>query len=418
MRLARMKGRIADACPPTRRGLLVGALAGLGVWTEGYGSLDLVVFIMGLAALILLAVTALVTTLCTLYVRVRGQMPSTTLRAIPAGLPTPTGFSAPALAWLPFVRVQWSWRQPGEVGVRALAHQGRLEEEVFARERGHVPAIIRRFEVGDVFGLTALRWEHVENVPVTILPDPGRLRDVPLSHSRSGGDVLPHPAGSPEGDRMEIRRYAPGDPVRSILWKQFARTGKLNVRLPERALAQSRRTVAYLVAGPADEAAAAAARVTLETGGLGTDWLFGADGAPEPLSSLEPALRAVAQSSSHREGPSGLALFLASTLREPQVHCIVFAAAVPGPWLAPVVGTARQYPGRVSFVLGTDGVSRHVPRPGWHRFVYQAERAEGTPATALSQVLRTLGTLGAPTLVMDRLTGRAYGEGHQQALRA
>jgi hypothetical protein len=277
---------------------------------------------------------------------------------------------------------------------------------------------VRRWQVGDVFGLTSLRWVRTEPVPVTILPDTGRLREVPLTHSRSGGDVLPHPAGEPEGDRMEIRRYAPGDPVRSILWKQFARTGKLNVRTPERALAQARRTVAYLVASAQDEPAAAAARVALETGALGRDWLFGADGASEPIDALEPALRALAQSASHKDRPTELARFLEAASSEGPVHCIVFAAGVPGPWLAPTVEAARRYAGRISFVLGTDGVVRHVPRPSWHRFVFTSVTPAGTPATALSQVLRTLGTTGAPTLVVDRLTGRAYGEAHQQALRA
>ena len=38
-----------------------------------------------------------------------------------------------------------------------------------------------------------------------------------------------------------------------------------------------------------------AARVTLETGELGEDWLFGADGTSEPASRLEPALEAIAE---------------------------------------------------------------------------------------------------------------------------
>jgi uncharacterized protein (DUF58 family) len=413
-----MAGRIADVFPPTRRGLLVGAVAGLAVWAEGYGALDLVVFVMGLAALILLVATLIVTTTVAFLIRWRVKPAPTTLRAIPAAIPTTTGYSVPALSLLPFVKVRWSWLSPAGVGVRFPIRDGRIVEEVFAADRGHVPAVVRRWQVGDVFGLTSLHWTRTEPVPVTILPNTGQLREVPLTHSRSGGDVLPHPAGEPEGDRMEIRRYAPGDPVRSILWKQFARTGKLNVRTPERALAQARRTVAYLVASAHDEPAAAAARVALETDALGRNWLFGADGAPEAIDTLEPALRAIAQSASHRETPTGLMRFLETAASEGQVHCIVFAAAVPGPWLAPTVEAARRYAGRVSFVLGTDGVVRHVPRPAWHRFVFAPERQPGTPATALSQVLRTLGTTGAPTLIVDRLTGRAYGEAHQQALRA
>ena len=51
--------------------------------------------------------------------------------------------------------------------------------------------------------------------------------------------------------------------------------------MPERAVAQTKRVVAYLATGARDEPAAAAARVALESGALGPGWAFGADGAEE-----------------------------------------------------------------------------------------------------------------------------------------
>ena len=99
------------------------------------------------------------------------------------------------------------------------------------------------------------------------------------------------------GDRVELRRYVPGDSARFIHWKVFGRTRKLMVRVPERALSRARRTVAYLVAGAHDEAAAAAARAAIEEEALGTDWQFAADGSPEATSDRSEAIHKVMASS-------------------------------------------------------------------------------------------------------------------------
>ena len=66
-----------------------------------------------------------------------------------------------------------------------------------------------------------------------------------------------------------------GDPLRHILWKTFARTRRLLVRMPERAIAPQPITVAFLVAGEHDEPTASAARLYLERGLVGKFFLLG-----------------------------------------------------------------------------------------------------------------------------------------------
>ena len=134
-----------------------------------------------------------------------------------------------------------------------------------------------------MLGLARFGLYHEDPSALTVVPHAGGLSQMPLLISMSGGDEIPHPMGVADGDRVELRRYAPGDPARFIHWKAFSRTRKLMVRVPERALSRARRVVAYQVAGPDDEASAAAAKVAAESGSLGGEWIFGADGSGEAV---------------------------------------------------------------------------------------------------------------------------------------
>ena len=192
-------------------------------------------------------------------------------------------------------------------------------------------------------------------------------------------------------------------------------TGQLNVRTPERSIEHTRRTVAYLVAAPGDEPAAAAARVALERGDLGDQWLFGADGGSEVYTELEPALRALAASVESRLEGAGLSAFLGRIHRAGNVSCVIFAPARAGAWIDHVLGAVRGFSGAVSFVLAVDGIDRDPP-PTWRRFLFSDPENRAVPVDEMTLVLRRLGGAGSVE-VLDRVSGRAYGEAHQRALR-
>ena len=63
-----------------------------------------------------------------------------------------------------------------------------------------------------------------------------------------------------------MRRYAPGDPQRFILWKAFARSRKLLVRTPERAESKEPAVALALLTSPTDAEAADVVRYFLEQG--------------------------------------------------------------------------------------------------------------------------------------------------------
>ncbi|MEM8931920.1 MAG: hypothetical protein AAGE94_12145, partial [Acidobacteriota bacterium] len=216
-----------------------------------------------------------------------------------------------------------------------------------------------------------------------------------------------------------------GDSPRHILWKVYARTRQLEVRVPERAIDRAQRTAAYLVTGPGDEAAAAVARTALERRLLGPSWIFAADGAPEPAEDLDPAVLAIARSGAHaasveRPSADGLRRFLDHPEVRAETHCVVFAAAHHGPWIDELLAVSGRFRGSTTFVLATDGVQDADQRPLWHRLLFAAEpisdldgrRVGAEAATSADELRRLLDHFAAahrPCIVVDRSTGRRHG---------
>lgn len=406
-----------DRLPPTVLGWALAALCSAALWRWGYGALDLLVFVFALAGLVLFFTSSLVIAGAGLWLsrRLGRGLDDAPALELEAGRANASGFTAPGLLRLPLVRIEWSWRHPAGVDCsQEVDASGRLEERVTPRRRLLADAVERRIVVQGAFGLSRIAWSHTTRGRVRALPAIGALRAMPPVPSMAAGDALPHPSGAAEGDRMEIRRYQPGDSVRHILWKTYARTGQLNVRLPEIAVDRAQRTIAYLLTGPGDEPAAAAARVALERGLLGERWLFTADGAPEPTDTLEPALDAIAASGSF-EPPAGTApadglrAFLAHPAVQGESHCLVFAAARTGELLADALDAAAGSRGAVSFVLATDGAVDSGPRPLWRRLLFDDEPVDGAPVDMLRTLLATLQRAGHAALLVDRRTGRSHG---------
>jgi hypothetical protein len=328
------------------------------------------------------------------------------------GRSLPTGFAAPGLFWLPLVQVDWTWERPAGADI-TISGRGRMREKVTLRDRGHVHGVRRRIVVQDAFGLARLAVRQTDPVELTVRPHAGKLGETPMLVSLAGGDERPHPMGVEDGDRVELRRYVPGDPARFIHWKVFGRTRKLMVRVPERALSPARRTVAYQVAGPGDEASAAAARLAVEAGVFGADWSFGADGTAGDTDRPDEAVERIVRSVEARSrGGRGLEPFLKRAERAGPASAVIFVPPRPGPWLEPVVAAARARAPRTRLVVATDGVDATPPPPWWRRLLTLPPSRQGTPAAQLDQVLKTLAATRAEVVVLDRKSGRRLGRQH------
>ena len=180
------------------------------------------------------------------------------------------------------------------------------------------------------------------------------------------GELLSHPDGKPLGDLLEMRRYAPGDPLKLVLWKLYARSGQLLVRTPERAISTDCKTVHYLVAAEGDEPAAGICRAAL-LNHQATGVLFGTDGDEPPTSDTEDAVAQLARSSAaRREGGTGLTRALAAGAKQNGRACVLYVPPRPGAWLERVSDALAMFSGKRTAVIGIDGPPAATScKPSW-----------------------------------------------------
>ncbi len=407
--------RAADRLPPTPLGICVALLSALAMIGFGFRQLDLVLLVIGLAG-------TGIAWLCAALVALAAWRLRRDARAHPGRAPmlawtetgrkVETGFSLPGFEHWPLIQVGCAWIEPPGFELELRWDGARQAEFARAGLRCEATQLRRRFEVKDLLGLAAVAFELDSEARLQVLPDRGSLTQSPRVTAFADADLLPHPHGAPEGDRMEIRRYAPGDSVRDVLWKHFARSGALHVRRPERAVDRSQRLVGYLVTGPEDEPAAAAARVALETGALGPGWVFGTDGEDPPERELGAALRLIARSGGRSGEGAGLARFLSRVATDAQVHCVVFAPAREGAWLEHLEAASWGRRERLSLLLASDGAPRGgEPERGLGRWFLARQAPRGLAAGQLDALLSRLRAQGIQASWVDRASGRVQGFG-------
>lgn len=403
--------RLRDGFPLTPGGVLVLGLSAVALWRFGLGRGDLVLFVVGGAGLLVGSAALLTTCIAAIVIwRLLDRAAPGAPLELEGGRVGPTGFDVAFPWFVPFVAIDWSWHAPS-AEVTVERDGGRLVERVGALRRGEHEGIVRRVEVSDLLGVSRVVFRVREPRALRVLPSTGRLEQVQVVQGMAGGDALAHPTGPAVGDRMDMRSYGAGDPIRFVLWKVFARTRQLVIRTPEQALSPSRQTVAYLVAGQGDEPAAGAARVAVRCGSLGGEWTFGADGAAGTARSAAQALELVVRSGNvpPAEGAAGLRHFLETAARGPTQRAVVFVPAVPGPWLARVVDAARAMgpTGSLEFLVCTDQLERRPAVSVLKRLLFDAPASGRGAVEDLEEVVRTLGGCGGRVTVVDRAGGRA-----------
>jgi hypothetical protein len=416
-RIKRFVGRVRAVFPFTGAGVLIVAGCAVSLVYYGLGKIDLILLGVGAVGLGVAALSLITTTIAAVitYVRLKKRHSRDPLR-LECGYWAPTGFSLPSLWYIPFVQIAWCWSAP-EAKARAVKRDGRMIEEIRPERRDTHDRLERRFDIGDIFGLCNITLRMEEERSILFLPWVGNLRQMHVLRGMAGGEELSHPEGPPEGDRIDMRRYVAGDPIRFVLWKVFAKTRDLVVRTPETAISPSRRTIAYLVAHQDDEPAAGAVRVAVDVGAFGGEWTLGADGARDVAETRDEALELLARSAraAEEESGAGLGSFLKHAPRGRVGRAVVFVPPRPGPWLDKVIASAlsEKKAGEFEFVVGCDGII-HPPRSFLGRLVYGKPKMQSGVASIaeLSEVVQRLTAARLRVLVVDRASGQIYTPDH------
>lgn len=395
-RLRPLLGRLRRVFPLKLSGffLLAGAVALLFYY--GFVQQDLILLMTSVVIL----VVALLDTLLVCeaawaaYRWWRAEMTQLPQELSPAvvGLPARLALKRPP-PWRPLLEIQWRWLEPQGVRVELVREpEGYYEEFVFPH-RCQIVEVMREFEIADVLGFACIRFRWHQKLQLTVLPVQQKLQRSALVTSLHGGDELSDPRGDLVGDRVDMRQYAAGDPPKLLLWKLYARTGKLMVRQPERAISPTPRTCAYLVSGPQDEASAGLMRSVLENGAIGSGWRFGADGNQGHCNTVEEARIFLARSG-NPGSTLGLRAFLAQAAKDGFNGCLVAVPSCPGPWIEAVAEAARVRGIEVSFAAAPGHLSQssRSQGPAWwikaqpYLFFTPSEQALGEPEVVLDRL--------------------------------
>ena len=395
--------------PLTALGAAVTAISLWLFW--GYGVEQQDVVVRAAAAVVLLLLLAamtfvgLVTLLLWLRLRL-GRGDRLDPLELECGVETLSGFSFPRFTVWPLVQLRLEWASPSGVEVSLERTLTRIVEVVRPTERGDHRSVQRRFIVADIFGLCRLGVVQRATQRVRVLPGAARANALLIRHI-AGGDTISDPQGPAEGELLDMRRYAHGDPLRMVLWRAYARTRQLLVRTTERAISPSPSAMAYFVAGPEDEPSASIARLFLQQGWLGEGFLFQADGADEATGDRDEALTQLIRSRHARQhGAQGLQRFFERARSGSRVRrsCLLFLPAAPGPWLAELA-RLRSYLSQTIAIVAVDSVVLPHQTSALRRLLFfEPSEMQGEN---LSPLLNSLVPLGLDLRILHRPSGEA-----------
>jgi hypothetical protein len=331
-------------------------------------------------ALVVIASCACCVLLAALMIRLRRPPGEARRFEMVVGVPFRARGSTVLPSWFPLVQVDAAWEVDGDVAVEASADREGGLEIVTARRRGEFNNLVRRYHITDVLGLTRWVVRRKSEDSAIIRPAPGPAIPWTTQETESA-DLDANSTGAPQGDLIESRRYAAGDPLRLILWKVYARSGEVLIRSPERTAAPRRKAMAYFVVGDRDEPTARVACGLLESGSLGDAVWFKCDGGEHPVQTPQQAIDQIVRSANAvADNEAELTSFLQSGARLGLTNCTLFVPSTAGAWLNRVATAAASFPGTLRLVMGAEVGDEPTETPSrWRRlFTHSVRKASDT----------------------------------------
>lgn len=392
--------RLIGYIPLTAGGLCLALGLSAALYYQGIHQLDLVALAAGAGVLIVLALSIIAVILGTLIThQTLRNTDQPTFLELMSGKQVLSGYALRRWWYVPLVRLDWEVLDfSSEIEIES--HKGYLRERLRCQRRGLKHGITRKFTVSDTLGLASISWTADSPGRVRVLPYPGGLAQPNILLSLVSGEDISDPRGEQQGDRVDMRQYQKGDPMKFILWKVYSRSGKVMVRVPERALSARPRSCCYLLSGPGDEASAALARVLLEMRMLGREWRFGADGRAGFVNQLPDALDLVALSGNvEKASAKGLHDFLKLSEHDGYGFCLVLCPPGDKELARDVTRVLASSRLNYEIWIGIDTFNREREDSTWLKSLRVLEET-GIDATAVQK------TWGGQATLIERDTGR------------
>ena len=111
------------------------------------------------------------------------------------------------------------------------------ETDISIRYAGSYSIGIVRLQISDCFGIIRMTYDVAAPLRVHVLP---AVSDIAVNDINNHFSALVRRANAFRTDRDEdysgndLRKYIPGEPINRVHWKNYARTGEMYVRLPEK----------------------------------------------------------------------------------------------------------------------------------------------------------------------------------------
>lgn len=406
---------LRDRIPLTWQGSVLFALSGFVLWVYGIQLEDWILLVVGLFGVLLVVLSSVAVGASAMYVRWRLNKLNEGKQHLPiytdTNQPAVSGFLLPRFV-PPFVDFVGKWVEPN-ARIEHVTLLPDRTERIFFSHRGRYQSIHRRFEVFDFFGLALVRWDMVEARDIEVWPGE-HPHPPPFVRSFSDGDDVFVPNRPRRGDRVDIRQYLPGDSVRMIHWKLYARSHEAYVRVPESAASLEKQITAFLISDEEDEFAAQLVRFDLEHAHFGKQWRFGADHGDEVAMEIPVARRVLAMSGQRPPlyGTDLESFLQKANFKVEQDRLILYASGGLRRWLPVMEPILRKYCSVITLIIANQEapslqawqaeapeasgeVAASTQESGWRRWLFRPEASIVTKAEEEPwSVLRSLSQQG------------------------
>lgn len=256
------------------------------------------------------------------------------LNTVETGQRLQSGYRIYRPAYLPFIQIEVCVQPDAPFVARYDRKKNWIYETVTLTTRGRYERLVRTITVRDMFGISAVTFDHEAPFNAEIRPCSTVFDSIQFA-ARASGEGYSFPTGDAKGELVEMRRYQAGDPLRYILWRVFARSRKLLVRAPEPAVVEEQEMFLYFIAGQKDDDSASLTRSFLTTfAESDTDLHFCADGSNRVVHNAVDGVDDVIESVRHRaHGAENMLDMIKRIPVQASRHCFMMVPQMPGPWL-------------------------------------------------------------------------------------